>query len=1021
MKRFFMIIVLMTFVTTVFAQDYDFSAVCPSGQTLYYEIKPDGSNEVILIAPGYPSWTGYVRPTGDVVVPEQVQYQGVTYTVVTVNGDVFRQCPELTSVVLPNTVNNIGSLAFYENPALETVVLPNGLTIIGNWLFCECSSLTTVNIPSSLIQIGDLAFAGCSSLVSISLPGTLETIGLGAFSQCTSLSGDLVLPLSLQSIGESCFYHCSGLTGVVIPENLPYIPEAAFLGCSSLSGELVIPDQCTIIESEAFSGCSNLYSLTIGAAVATIGHDAFTDCTGLEAIYCNTITPPYTPPIQINPYGDDQHVVFYNVPVDIPVHVNCLAMDQFQANVNWMQFTNMQPVFLGAPELTVNVNNPDLGTAEIVSTPSDCDQTTATVRAIPNAGHRFGCWKSGNAVISYEPEYSFTLNQNHHLTAYFDVVYVMTDSIGYPDQVIGRKYNGANLVTAEYVSNFTYNSQNGLLNNFYFPFYRNTQFSFFEYPSKPSRVYAALGYGRSEEQLAMDPPVTIELLTFTYEDDHQIRHSDHYVGNDYYDELNNHYDYYYNDHKLNQKDSSCTEDGETWIFARNRYSYENGSKIRIDSAFSGSYNNLRLSTVTTNVYDDVHRIQNAQTVSFNASGEITSRTRKSYTYTANNKTDTIITQTLSDGEWVNSGIAHYVYDIKDRVVEYQTGSWSADDSDWNITKKVLYNFLDETPKVVISFRKKNNGEWGWDVFSGQSLFNDSQLYEWQRQLAHYSSFGVNQFEISMHYNTIEQQFPILSEWYYKINGDDGNVTYQHLEYQSDTTIGTERPKIIVRTNHIYDRDGNPVVSHEYITEHDNKVFWWNKDQQEFTTLYDYAAESGDEWEIKVGMESVMVHVDSVGLFDYQGDIRKVLHVSDAGSIFNGDIVVGFGHLTSFFPEKLMVKRDYEVGGLRCYWVADALLYHHGEEDCDAVYNSFHEVAETEIAEGLWVYPNPTDGVIFVGTHSMRPYDEEYRITNVLGQTLMTGTVTDQTIDVSSLPTGLYFITIGNQTVKLLKQ
>ncbi|MCR4847548.1 MAG: leucine-rich repeat protein [Bacteroidales bacterium] len=1015
MRKFFTIIVFMTFVTTVFAQTFDFSAVCQTGQTLYYQIEAGGNNTVALVAPGYPSWTGYDRPAGNVIVPEQVEYQGNIYTVVKVYGDVFRRCQELTSVVFPNTVTYIAAQTFYEDAALETVVLPNGLTSIENWMFCDCSSLTSVIFPDSLTNISDLAFYGCSSLVSISLPNTLETIGLAAFYLCSSLNGDLVLPSSLQSLGSSCFQHCSGLTGVVIPENLGTIPEAAFNGCTSLSGELVIPDQCTFIGSEAFSGCSSLSSLTIGSSVATIGQSAFMDCVGLEAIHCNTLTPPYTPPIQNNPYGDEQHVVFYNVPADIPVYVNCLSMDQFLANVNWMQFTNIQGVFLGVPELTVNVNNAEFGTAEIVSLPSDCDQTIATVRAIPYAGHHFGCWKSGNAVVSYEPEYSFTLNHNHSLTAYFDVAYVMTDSIGYPDHVIGRKYNGANLVTAEYVSDFTYNNQNGVLDHFYFPnAYRYTRFSFLEYPSMPSSISSSIGWGESDELLTMDPPVTTELLTFTYEDDHQIRHSDHYKGNDYYDEINNHYDFYYNNHRLYQKDSSCTEDGETWIFARNRYSYENGNKTQIDSAFSG--NNLRLSTVTTNIYDDAHRIQDVQTVSFNASGEITAQTRKIYSYTTNNKTDTIITQTFSDGEWVNSGIAHYVYDNKNRVVEYQTGSWSADNSDWNITKKILYSFIDETQKVIISFRKKNNGEWGWDVFSGQSLFNDSRLYEWQRQLSSYSGFQVNQFEISMHYNMVETAFPMLSEWYYEIQMENGIITYQHLECASDTTINNDRAKVIVRTNQIYDKEGQTQVTHEYIKEENNKVYWWNKGLHEFTILYDYAAEEGDEWEIKVGTESILVHVDGVEAYEHDGETYNMLHISDMGNVFSGDIIVGIGHTTSFFPEMLMRSAsDFKVDGLRCYLVQDALLYHDGDKECDAV--SLYSVDEIE-TQGFVVYPNPTDGLLHVETRLTTSL-QEYRITNIMGQTLLTGS--SPQIDVSSLSPGLYFITLGTQTLKFTKQ
>ena len=734
------------------------------------------------------------------------------------------------------------------------------------------------------------------------------------------------------------------------------------------------------------------------------------DCTGLESIHCNTPTLPYSEPIIQNiPYYED-HGVFENVPTDIPVYVNCLAIDQFQLSPHWSRFINMQGVFLGSPSLTVTVNNPEYGTAEVVSIPEDCDHLTATVRATPNLGHTFGYWKRNGAVVSFDLEYTFTLDHDCIMTACFDCSVTVYDSIGFPDHVIARKYNAENQVTNEYVSDFSYD-HNGVLNR-YLASDRNCYFSFIEYPSMPSSITVYfLG----------SHPETTETIHFTYEDDHQIRHCDHYLGNSYYDELNNHYDYYYTNHRLYQKDSKSFEDGEWMLWGRNRYAYENGNKTQIDSAYTGSYNNIRLSTVTTNIYDDAHRLQMTQTVSFNASGEITSRTKKIYTYTANNNTDTIITQTLSDGEWVNSGIAHYIYDFKNRVIEYQTGSWSSENAGFDITKKVLYDFNDETQKVTISFRKKSNGEWTWDVFSGQSLFNNSQLYEWQRQLASYSSSQVNQFEISMHYNTIEQEFPILSEWYYEITDDNGNVTYQHLEYQSDTTINNDKAKVIVRTNQIYDKKGQIEITHEYIMERNGKAYWWNKELQEFTTLYDYLAEEGDEWEIMVGAESFVVHVDSVGIFEYQGDVRKVLHVSVANSVFDGDIVVGLGHLTNFFPEKLMNKGNYVVGGLRCYWVGEALLYHHGDEDCDAVYNNYYSEDENNTS-AFKVYPNPVTTYLFVITNNViTPHATPFLITTPLGQPLLSGTLSNQAINVSSLPSGLYFITIGNQTLKFVKQ
>ena len=1023
MKKNTLLFVVLMFLAKVYA--YDFSAVCETGQTLYYEINSGGNNEVTLVAPGYPSWTGFVRPAGNVVVPEQVQHQGITYTMVKVNGDVFRECPELTSVVIPNTVTYIGALAFYLDAALESVVLPNGLTSIENWTFCGCVSLASVNIPDSLNNISDLAFLHCSSLVSISFPNTLETLGRAAFYECSSLSGDLILPSSLQLIGESCFQLCTGLTGVVIPESLNVIPEAVFLGCSNLSGELVIPNSCTSIGPEAFEGCSSLSSLTIGSSVATIGHSAFMNCTGLEVIHCNTLTLPYTAPIHTHPYypQDEEHVVFYNVPVDIPVYVNCLAIDQFQTNPHWSQFTNMEGVFLSTPTLTVTVNNSDFGTAELVSLPEDCDNPMAMVRANPYPGHVFGYWKRNGVVVSNTPEYTFKLDHDCVLTACFDYFATVYDSIGYPDHIIGRKFNSENQLTVEYVSDFSY--LNGVLDNFYFPdeFYYYTSFSFLEFPSLPSSVTSTYGNGMKASD-ETPPPVTTETFSYFYEDDHQISYYTHYKGNEYYIESNDQYNCYYNDHRLIQKDTKYFDEyEEEWkLSEQNRYAYENGNKIRIDSAFSGS--NLRLSTVTTNQYDEAHRILKSQTDKYGAGGDITSQTMKTYTYTSSNKTDSIVTQVFSEGAWVNSAFAYYVYDFKNRVVEYQTGSWSAENTAWDITKKVLYDFDDEAQKETVSFWKKTDTEWVRDVFSRQSLFHDSQLNEWQKQLNYYADYKVNQFEITMHYNTLEQQFPILSEWYYEIKDDDGNITYQHLEYSADTTINGDKPKVIVRTNHIYDKKGHTEVTHEYIKEQGGKVYWWNKELHEFTTLYDYLAEPGDEWEIKVGTENIVVHVDSVGNFEYQGNVRKVLHVSDAANVFNGDIVAGLGHLTSFFPEKLMHRSStLEANGLRCYWVGDALLYHHGVEVCDAVHAGGHNVSENFDNDGFSIYPNPTDGTVTIKTMHAPSLQEqtEYRIINLMGQTLMTGIITDQTIDVSALPAGMYYITIGNQTVKLMKQ
>lgn len=902
MKKLFSTLALLALSVSAFAQYFDFSAVCESGQILYYHILSHDNHEVAVIPPYNNTtnpWYGYTEPEGHLVIPETVENEGITYTVVLIGDNAFSDCYGITSVVLPNTIKKI------------------------------------------------------------------EAEG---------------------------FWYCTGI-----------------------ASEVIIPDQCTFIGGYAFFGCSAMSSLTIGASVDTIQYSAFEDCTGLQSIYCNTPTPPFSEHIPSNSYYEDRSI-FNNVPTDIPVYVNCVTFDQFLMNWDWSRFINMEGVFLGAPNLSVDVNNPEYGTAEVVSIPEDCDHQTATVRAIANQGHSFCYWKKGDAVVSYEPEYTFTLVHDCTLTACFDS-YVIVNTTAFPNHVVGRKINASGQVTNEFPSDFIYD-ENGVLAQFLFPGQVYSQYGFAHFPSRPSSILS---------EYAGHPLIT-ERYTFAYNNFDKIEHTKFSywgVGEEYATD----YYYYYNDEMRLIKKEFFTQEfpDEAFCFQRTFLSYADGNRTRIDSVVNYQYEQVYNSVTTTTHYDQRMLPLTVQKENYNGSGMLQSCTLQTYSYTSHHKTDSVITQTLSNGEWVNSGVANYVYDDLDRVVEYQTGSWVADNNEWNITKKILYDFNDDEHLLTVSFRKKNDGEWVWDVFSGQTIFYESDLYEWQRAFSQYKSYyySINQFTISLHYETTEISFPRMSEWYYEIQNDDGSITYQHLEYTADTTIGNERPKIIIRSNTHYDRDFWTDVTHEYIYEEGNKVYWWNKELEEFTLLYDYTAETGDEWEIKVGQESIIVHVDSVGLFEYQGDVRKMLHISDAGNIFNGDIVVGFGHMTSFFPERLMRKNvDFEVNGLRCYWVGDILLYHNGDEDCDAIHSQLQDIDELIDNTVFEVYPNPANGILFVETrHATSLQAETYRITNFMGQTVLSGSITaeNQRIDIESLPDGMYFVTVGEQTLKFVKQ
>ena len=276
----------------------------------------------------------------------------------------------------------------------------------------------------------------------------------------------------------------------------------------------------------------------------------------------------------------------------------------------------------------------------------------------------------------------------------------------------------------------------------------------------------------------------------------------------------------------------------------------------------------------------------------------------------------------------------------------------------------------------------------------------------------------------------ESIYPLYgNEWYYEIVNANGSITYQHLEFAAnDTTIHHKDVVIIIKTNTLYDKGYEyQEVTHEYIYQEDNVVYWYNKLLDEFTVLYDFGAVADDEWEISVAEETVLMHVDSVAFVAYGGETyRKMMVVSDNDGVFSGEILCGVGHTTSFFPENLMNK-DYRVEGIRCYWNGNVLIQQWSNADCDEVYEQFHTGLEEPIVdEKFRVYPNPTEGLLNVETvhaPSLQAQNNEYCITNIMGQTLIIGQIDGENtqINVKSLPQGLYFITVGSATQPFIKK
>lgn len=600
----------------------------------------------------------------------------------------------------------------------------------------------------------------------------------------------------------------------------------------------------------------------------------------------------------------------------------------------------------------------------------------------------------------------------------FAIIIIMTISVGavssqtpsgffaLPNHVIGRYINSSGVITDQQTADFHYNPD-GTLSTFGFPS--------LNYNSR---------YTYSNNYL-LNIDATYDIYEGHYHGTKDFTYNNGLLQTEYtqlieytYDNRDYNFTYYtYDDEEnlIQKEDSTGIGERHYWL-----YEYENDGKTMIETYYAKYYGYYHIWSVCTYQYDDHHLLQEVVVEIIDnpyQNGEVTKQT---YSYTENGKLSSEISQTLVDSIWVNTKIHNIIYDESGAISEQQDGVWSDELGNWEITNRAMHEFSWANMTYTISFYKKSGDSWTWDTFKKQKLFFEPELY-WQQQEIVVFVNKATQLEFSMTVSSILDE----SEWYYEIENENGTITYQHLECVGDTLMtGGKRPKIIIRSNTQYDKDLITEVTHEYIYEENGKVYWWNKDLEEFTTLYDYATETGDEWEIKVGTESIWVHVDDVENFEYEGKTYRKLSVSDAGNVFSGDIVAGFGHMTSFFPERLMNRNaNFTVNGLRCYWVEDALLYHNGDEDCDAIYNEIHDVDENGPSTGsgaLTVYPNPANGVLFVRTHAMRPY-EEYRITNLMGQTLLSGCINaeNQQIDISALPVGMYFVSVGEQTVKFV--
>ena len=215
------------------AYAYNFSAICSTGQTLYYNITDATNHYVEITCPGSSSWSGYTQPTGNIELPSYVTHNGVTYTVTAIGYKAFFNCSGLTgSLTIPNTVTSIGHLAFQGCSGFHgSLTFGTGVTSIGMSAFYGCTHFSgSLTIPDSVTEIQNSTFWSCSGFTgSLIIPNSVTSIGATAFQDCTGFTGSLTLGTGVTSIDNGAFYRCTGFTSIkAFPETPPTLGTTVF-------------------------------------------------------------------------------------------------------------------------------------------------------------------------------------------------------------------------------------------------------------------------------------------------------------------------------------------------------------------------------------------------------------------------------------------------------------------------------------------------------------------------------------------------------------------------------------------------------------------------------------------------------------------------------------------------------------------------------------------------------------------------------------------------------------------------
>lgn len=150
---------------------------------------------------------------GNIAIPSMVELGGREYRVTGIDTGAFAGCAYLASVVLPPTIEKVGSRAFAGCPRLVSVLFTGSMSVIESEVFMNCMQLQRVLLPWGIVTLGESAFYNCQRLQYINLPSSTQRIEQGCFAYCINLLEVRGLK-GVSFCDSTAFEGCSQMTGI---------------------------------------------------------------------------------------------------------------------------------------------------------------------------------------------------------------------------------------------------------------------------------------------------------------------------------------------------------------------------------------------------------------------------------------------------------------------------------------------------------------------------------------------------------------------------------------------------------------------------------------------------------------------------------------------------------------------------------------------------------------------------------------------------------------------------------------